>query len=71
MYALCWEADDWPHAYVLEQLHGVVYFVDAVDKERFVESRGELDTLLQDEVLAGVCTHSPPALSSEWTQRCM
>ncbi len=36
------------------QVDAVVYFVDAYDKERFEESKKELDALLSDESLATV-----------------
>uniref|UniRef100_A0A2N9GF54 GTP-binding protein SAR1A n=1 Tax=Fagus sylvatica TaxID=28930 RepID=A0A2N9GF54_FAGSY len=36
------------------KVDGVVYFVDAYDKERFEESKKELDALLSDESLATV-----------------
>lgn len=36
------------------QVDAVVYLVDAYDKERFAESKKELDALLSDEGLAGV-----------------
>ena len=36
------------------QVDAVVYLVDAFDKERFVESKKELDALLSDEALASV-----------------
>ncbi|XVF62488.1 hypothetical protein PTKIN_Ptkin09bG0012000 [Pterospermum kingtungense] len=35
-----------------EQVDAVVYLVDAYDKERFAESKRELDALLSDEALA-------------------
>ncbi|EXB47146.1 GTP-binding protein [Morus notabilis] len=41
---------DGPHCSV----DAVVYLVDAFDKERFAESKKELDALLSDEVLANV-----------------
>ncbi|KAF2312751.1 hypothetical protein GH714_039843 [Hevea brasiliensis] len=37
-----------------EQVDAVVYLVDAYDKERFAESKKELDALLSDESLANV-----------------
>ncbi|KAJ6324655.1 hypothetical protein OIU76_011864 [Salix suchowensis] len=37
-----------------EQVDAVVYLVDAYDKERFAESKKELDALLSDESLATV-----------------
>lgn len=36
------------------KVDAVVYLVDACDKERFVESKRELDALLSDEALANV-----------------
>lgn len=36
------------------QVDAVVYLVDAFDKERFAESKKELDALLSDEALANV-----------------
>jgi GTP-binding protein SAR1 len=36
------------------QVDAVVYLVDAYDKERFAESKKELDALLSDESLANV-----------------
>ncbi|XP_039172172.1 GTP-binding protein SAR1B-like [Eucalyptus grandis] len=36
------------------QIDAVVYLVDAYDKERFAESKRELDALLSDEALANV-----------------
>lgn len=36
------------------QVDAVVYLVDAYDKERFAESKRELDALLSDEALATV-----------------
>lgn len=36
------------------QVDAVVYLVDAYDKERFAESKKELDALLSDEALATV-----------------
>lgn len=38
----------------LLQVDAVVYLVDAYDKERFAESKKELDALLSDEALANV-----------------
>lgn len=38
----------------LFQVDAVVYLVDAYDKERFAESKKELDALLSDEALANV-----------------
>lgn len=35
-------------------MDAVVYLVDAYDKERFIESKKELDALLSDEALADV-----------------
>ena len=35
-------------------MDGIVYLVDAVDKERFPESKKELDALLSDDSLAKV-----------------
>lgn len=37
-----------------KQVDAVVYLVDAYDKERFAESKRELDALLSDEALANV-----------------
>lgn len=39
---------------ICEQVDAVVYLVDAYDKERFAESKKELDALLSDEALANV-----------------
>ena len=36
------------------KVDAVVYLVDAYDKERFVESKRELDALLSDEALSSV-----------------
>ena len=36
------------------QVDAVVYLVDAYDKERFAESKKELDALLSDEALSNV-----------------
>lgn len=36
------------------KVDGIVYLVDAADKERFVESKKELDGLLSDDSLARV-----------------
>lgn len=36
------------------QVDAIVFLVDAVDKERFVESRKELDSLLSDDGLSNV-----------------
>ncbi|RVW41514.1 GTP-binding protein SAR1A [Vitis vinifera] len=36
------------------KVDAVVYLVDAYDKERFAESKKELDALLSDEALANV-----------------
>ena len=36
------------------QVDGIVYLVDAADKERFPESKKELDALLSDDSLAQV-----------------
>lgn len=36
------------------QVDAVVYLVDAFDKERFAESKKELDALLSDDALANV-----------------
>ena len=36
------------------QVDGIVYLVDAADRERFPESKKELDGLLSDDSLAGV-----------------
>ena len=40
--------------FALLQVDAVVYLVDAYDKERFAESKKELDALLSDEALANV-----------------
>ncbi|KAL0797542.1 hypothetical protein Bca101_052716 [Brassica carinata] len=37
-----------------DEVDAVVYLVDAYDRERFVESKRELDALLSDEALANV-----------------
>ncbi|KAK9139201.1 hypothetical protein Scep_008882 [Stephania cephalantha] len=37
-----------------DEVDAVVYLIDAYDKERFVESKNELDALLSDEALANV-----------------
>ncbi|KAK3444493.1 hypothetical protein EUGRSUZ_A00210 [Eucalyptus grandis] len=42
----------WPDYYT--KVDAVVYLVDACDKERFAESKRELDALLSDEALAKV-----------------
>lgn len=42
----------WPDYYA--KVDAVVYVVDACDKERFAESKRELDALLSDEALAMV-----------------
>ncbi|CAL9776107.1 unnamed protein product, partial [Musa acuminata subsp. burmannicoides] len=39
---------------ILWQVDAVVYLVDAADKERFAESKKELDALLSDDSLANV-----------------
>ncbi|KAH0916655.1 hypothetical protein HID58_031101 [Brassica napus] len=39
---------------IARRVDAVVYLVDAYDKERFVESKRELDALLSDEALASV-----------------
>lgn len=39
---------------ILQQVDAVVYLVDAYDKERFAESKKELDALLSDDSLANV-----------------
>ncbi|EXB66050.1 GTP-binding protein [Morus notabilis] len=39
---------------LFDGVDAVVYLVDAFDKERFAESKKELDALLSDEVLANV-----------------
>lgn len=39
---------------LIVQVDAVVYLVDAYDKERFAESKKELDALLSDESLANV-----------------
>lgn len=36
------------------QVDAIVFLVDAVDRERFAESKAELDALLSDDALAGV-----------------
>ena len=38
----------------LSQVDALVFLVDAVDRERFMESKKELDALLGDEALASV-----------------
>lgn len=40
--------------FAIRQVDAVVYLVDAYDKERFAESKKELDALLSDEALANV-----------------
>ena len=40
--------------FILQQVDAVVYLVDAYDKERFAESKKELDALLSDDSLANV-----------------
>jgi GTP-binding protein SAR1 len=42
------------HELLVMQVDAVVYLVDAYDKERFAESKKELDALLSDESLANV-----------------
>lgn len=42
------------HVHCAFQVDAVVYLVDAFDKERFAESKKELDSLLSDEALANV-----------------
>lgn len=37
------------------QVDAIVYLVDAADRERFPESKRELDALLSDDNLAKVC----------------
>ncbi|MBA0654444.1 hypothetical protein Goklo_021450 [Gossypium klotzschianum] len=44
----------WSGVYYTEKVDAVVYLVDAYDKERFAESKRELDALLSDEALANV-----------------
>ncbi|KAK4406946.1 GTP-binding protein SAR1A [Sesamum angolense] len=64
-YHLCISLMVGSHSFLLElasvevptDMHGVdavVYLVDAYDKERFAESKKELDALLSDEALANV-----------------
>ena len=36
------------------QVDAIVFLVDAVDRDRFAESKAELDALLSDDALAGV-----------------
>lgn len=38
----------------LSQVDAIVFLVDAVDRERFAESKKELDSLLSDDALATV-----------------
>ena len=40
------------------QVDAIVFLVDAVDRDRFLESKRELDGLLADEALAKVCRSS-------------
>lgn len=40
--------------FLSQQVDAVVYLVDAYDKERFTESKKELDALLSDDSLANV-----------------
>lgn len=53
-----WETDfhtaAWFFFFILQQVDAVVYLVDAYDKERFAESKKELDALLSDDSLANV-----------------
>lgn len=42
------------NTFIQLQVDAVVYLVDAFDKERFAESKKELDALLSDEALANV-----------------
>ena len=44
----------WFFFFILQQVDAVVYLVDAYDKERFAESKKELDALLSDDSLANV-----------------
>jgi GTP-binding protein SAR1 len=37
-----------------QKVDAIVFLVDAVDRERFAESKAELDALLSDDALAGV-----------------
>lgn len=39
-------------------MDAIVFLVDAVDRDRFLESKRELDGLLADEALAKVCRSS-------------
>ena len=39
---------------VAAQVDAIVFLVDAVDRERFAESKKELDSLLSDDALASV-----------------
>ncbi|GAU26727.1 hypothetical protein TSUD_317250 [Trifolium subterraneum] len=45
-------SDSWKAKIIDELVDAVVYLVDAYDKERFAESKKELDALLSDESLA-------------------
>lgn len=40
--------------YVCVQVDAIVFLVDSVDKERFSESKAELDALLSDDLLSSV-----------------
>lgn len=40
--------------YVIAQVDAIVFLVDALDRERFFESKKELDSLLSDDGLATV-----------------
>lgn len=47
------------------QVDAIVFLVDALDRERFQESKRELDGLLADEALAKVL--SPPFMLAKWS----
>ncbi|MBA0592570.1 hypothetical protein Gorai_009549 [Gossypium raimondii] len=50
----CWLEVQCHMVEVLRTVDAMVYLVDAYDKERFAESKKELDALLSDEALANV-----------------